>query len=175
YALYAQLLGDFLEDALPFTEELPETATYLLPSPMDVSSYDHADLLSPHNAEHLSGWRRVSNWAFEQKCYWKLPAEILLGETAGACFRIQFHGTAIGFTMLAGMDLGNIDYSIDGETYVTVQLFDRSCSLFYRPKIVLLADELVSGNHTVDIRISAEKHEQSTGHMLRILHFMVNK
>jgi acyl-CoA thioesterase-1 len=48
-----------------------------------------------------------------------------------------------GFSMLAGMDTGDVDVSIDGGEYRTVSLFDHYCTMFYRPKIVLFADDLI--------------------------------
>ncbi|MBM7567792.1 SGNH/GDSL hydrolase family protein [Paenibacillus sacheonensis] len=145
-----------------------------LPSPLDPSCYERAGLLVPGAAADAAGWRHERSWTFEHVCYWKLPKEALIGETAGARFSLEFHGTAIGFTVLAGMDLGDIEYAIDGGDFELIRLFDPMCAEFYRPKTVLLAEGLTSGRHGLDVRIAVDKAEASTGFAVRILHFLVN-
>jgi sialidase-1 len=172
YSLYARFLQDFLKKTL-YAGDKTDIDGSPLPLPMDPFCYEHADLLSVQSAQNLSGWRWIQNWTFEHSCLWELPSEILFGEMTGASFQIRFHGTAVGFSMLAGTDLGNVDCSIDGGEFRTVQLFDPKFP-FFRPKIVLLADGLLPGVHTADVRISEENHIQSIGQKIRIFHLMVN-
>lgn len=174
YSLYARFLQHFLEEVLVADDS--DTLNFpVLPSPMDPYCYENADLISTQKVVNVSGWRMVRGWTTEQTCSWRPPADILLGETPGAGFQIRFTGTAVGIVLLIGMDTGDIDFSIDGGQYRTVQIFDRHCELFYRPRIVLFADDLVPAPHTVDIRISDQKHERSVGHAIRILNLLVNE
>jgi sialidase-1 len=174
YSLYGQFLQDFLGEALQKGHANLVENSLVLPLQMDSFCYESADLLSPLSVERVSGWRMEKNWTSEQTCNWTPPADIFVGEEPGASFQIRFTGTAAGFSMLAGMDIGNVDVSIDGGAYQTVSLFDSYCTMFYRPKIVLFADDLSPGIHTFDIRISEEKDEQSTGHAICILNVLVN-
>lgn len=172
HSLYARLLQDFLKKML-YVGDKKDIGGSPLPLPMDPFCYENADLISVQSARNLSGWRWIQNWTFEHRCLWELPSEILFGEVTGASFQIRFHGTAVGFSMLSGMDLGNVDCSIDGGDFRTVQLFDPKFP-FFRPKIELLADELLPGVHTADVRISVENHIQSIGQKIRIFHLLVN-
>ncbi|MBB6735930.1 SGNH/GDSL hydrolase family protein [Cohnella zeiphila] len=176
YALYAEFLRDFLDTALR-TEDggAPEPGKETPdPAPLHPLSYAVADLRSPHEIGQAEGWEKLEDWTFEHVCYWKLPGRILFGNRIGASFRFDFYGTAVGFSMLAGIDLGNVDYSIDGGPFQTAELFDEKCADFYRPKIVLLADSLAPGAHSLDIRISESRHALSEGHAVRLLNFLVN-
>lgn len=173
YSLYARFLEDFLEGELLPVDERP-THTPELPAPLDPLCYETARLVAPQTVSHASSWQSVPDWTTERTCNWTPPADVFMADTPGAGFRMQFTGTTAGLSMLAGMDTGDIEVSIDGGEWQYVSLFDLNCPKFHRPKIVLLAHNLHSGPHTVDVRISAEKHEDSTGHAVRLLHLLFN-
>lgn len=173
YSLYARFLEDFLEEALQACDG--ESASNAdLPTPLDPFCYEKSGMLSPKTALHASAWRMIHGWSTDQTCNWKPPADVYMAETPGDGFRMQFTGTAAGFSMLAGMDTGDIEVSIDEGEWQKVRLFDRYCTQFHRPKIVLVAVDLPPGEHTVDIKISDKRHEDSTGHAVRILKLLVN-
>ncbi|NOU66082.1 hypothetical protein GC096_18765 [Paenibacillus sp. LMG 31461] len=174
HVLYAHYVEAFLEKALSTRSSvIPHRPA--LPSPMDIHCYEYADLVSPRAVIHAEGWEIVEGWMVEATCNWTPPADVYVGNEAGASFHFEFHGTAFGLSMLAGMDTGSIDFSLDGGEYQSIQLFDEYCLAFYRPKIVLLADSLSRNHHTVDIRISREKDEASTGYAVRILNLLINQ
>ncbi|MBO7743472.1 hypothetical protein I8J29_04655 [Paenibacillus sp. MWE-103] len=176
FGLYGGLVETFLRETLGYRADgdADQDETAGLPEPLEPSCYEHAGLLPPGTAERAPGWRHEQPWRFEHVCYWKLPGEALIGDTAGAAFRLRFQGTAAGIAVLAGMDLGDIEFAIDGGRYEPMRLFDSRCASFYRPKIVLLAEGLVPGGHTIDIRIAADMPALSTGRCVRILYFLVN-
>ncbi|GAA3408188.1 GDSL-type esterase/lipase family protein [Paenibacillus hodogayensis] len=173
YSLYGRFMEHFLEEALQARASEPANIADL-PAPIDPFCYENADLVSPDKAANVSGWRTVNGWTTERTCNWTPPADIFVAESPGAGFRIPFTGTAGGISMLAGMDTGDVQVSVDGGEWRAVQLFDRYCPMFYRPKIVLFADGLSPGEHVLDVRISEERHEDSTGHAIRILKLLVN-
>ncbi|MNI29427.1 hypothetical protein D3C73_832430 [compost metagenome] len=170
--MYAHTIQQFLEKTL-HRDDLPSKASPNIPSPLDPLCYEDSDLYSPGIVQQGAGWKMITDWRTDQTCNWTPPTDLFIGEEPGAGFRVHFTGTAIGLSMLAGMDNGDIDYSIDGGAYQTVQLFDQYCTKFYRPKIVMLSDDLISGKHIIDIRISKDKHEESIGHAVRILKLLL--
>ncbi|NBD24524.1 SGNH/GDSL hydrolase family protein [Paenibacillus glycinis] len=176
FGLYAGFVEAFLQETLGHRTVggFDSVEAAVLPPPLDPSCYEAAKLLAPGSAERAPGWRHERPWIFEQICYWKLPDEALIGDAAGASFRLNFSGSAVGFVVLAGMDLGDVEYAIDGSPYERMPLFDARCTQFYRPKTVLLAEDLMPGRHAVDIRIAADTPEFSTGRCVRMLYFMVN-
>ncbi|WNR43969.1 GDSL-type esterase/lipase family protein [Paenibacillus roseipurpureus] len=174
YALYASVLEVFLENELIVSNEKSEDPL-ALPSPIDSVCYENGRQLSPLLAETSFNWRMIEGWTTEQFFNWAPPADIYLGESPGAEFQFSFTGTAVGISLLAGKDTGNIEVSIDGGAFRTIPLFDRYCSMFYRPIIVMFSDHLERRSHTVNIRISSEKHEMSRGHEVHILKLLVNE
>ncbi|WP_168735718.1 SGNH/GDSL hydrolase family protein [Cohnella fermenti] len=173
YSLYAQYLREVMDDMLR-SDGGEGTAVPLRSELLDPMCYDRARLKEPLLAERVSGCRMVYDWTNEQACNWTPPANIFLAERAGASFRLRFVGTAAGIVMLAGMETGDVEYSIDGGPYLLRRVFDSHCEKFYRPKAVLLADGLADGPHWLDVRAAESKDARSKGNRLHLTHFLVN-
>ncbi|KRF39119.1 hypothetical protein ASG93_23425 [Paenibacillus sp. Soil787] len=174
YALYARVIEDFLDKELIVPNEKYEDP-FALPSPLDSFCYENGKQLSPLIVNTSSNWRMIEGWTTEQIFNWAPTADIFFGETPGDEFQFSFTGTAVGISLLAGMDTGDIEVSLDGGAFRTIPLFDRYCLMFYRPIIIVFSEQLDRGTHTVNIRISSEKHETSSGHAIRILKLLVNE
>lgn len=173
YTLYARFLQEALEVILDLENSANSDPTPL-PEPIDAYCYEYAGLVPPLTAESISGWRMVYGWSAEKTCNWTPPANIWLGEAPGASFQFLFTGSTAGIAILAGLDTGDVDVSIDNGPNRTVSLFDNYCEQFYRPKIILLADGLDAGPHTVKLRISEQKNERSRGHSIHLLALLIN-
>jgi sialidase-1 len=175
HRLYADYLEAFLSRVLTKTgDDNGGTEAADLPPPLDPFCYERGELAIPNGSVHAPGWRELPGWSADRVCNWKPPADIVLGDEPGAPLVLRFDGTAAGIAFLAGMDTGSIEVAVDEGPYRTVELFDRYCTQFYRPKAVVLADGLPPGSHTLAIRISENKHADSTGRSLRLLYGMVN-
>lgn len=174
YSLYSQYLHEALDEILqPEPDDSGATGAVPLPDPIDAFCYERAGLVSPLTAECAAGWRMVRGWTHEMTCNWVPPADVFVADEPGAAFRVRFAGTVAGIALLAGMATGDLEYSIDGGPYRKAALFDRYCSKFYRPKIVMLADGLENGPHILDVVVSRENHECSMGTSIHILHFLL--
>lgn len=175
YRLYAKVIEDFLGKELIAPNEKSEDPMSL-PLPLDSLCYEFGKQLSPANAGVNNNWQMLEGWTTTEKYFnWEPPVDIFLGEKPGTEFQFRFTGTAVGISLLAGMDTGDIEVSIDGGAFQTIQLFDRYCLKFYRPIIVMFSEQLDRCEHTVKIRISTEKHEMSRGYAIRILKLLVNE
>ena len=86
----------------------------------------------------------------------------------GAEFTISFTGSNLGIYWMMSSDSGDIDYQIDGGAWQHKSSFDVYCLRFARANFHMLACGLENKQHTVVIRISETKNEQSIGHWVRI-------
>ncbi|HQH70107.1 MAG TPA: SGNH/GDSL hydrolase family protein, partial [Candidatus Hydrogenedentes bacterium] len=98
----------------------------------------------------------------------------LVGLEPGAELRFTFTGTLIGVSVIAGMDAGVVEYSIDGGPFLKKDLFDHYCVKFHRPVCHLFGEALTPGEHQLTLRIAGDRNAQSTGHAMRILDFVCN-
>jgi hypothetical protein len=92
----------------------------------------------------------------------------------GAELTVEFTGTAIGLPMVAGPDVGVIEFSVDGREPRTLDLFTRWSGGLHIPWIYMLETELPDGKHTLALRTTDKKNPRSTGHACRFRYFAVN-
>lgn len=151
-----------------------------LPEVLDKFSYDAAEILALQAADSLQGFQ------LEEQCdpraggiggsvragYHNVP--MLVGTKPNDSFRIQFRGRAIGLFVAAGPDAGQIEFSIDGGDWQTLDLFTKWSPGLHIPWVYILDDELVATDHEVQIRISKTKNQASRGHACRIVNLLIN-
>jgi hypothetical protein len=85
-----------------------------------------------------------------------------------------FSGKAVGICVASGPDAGVIEYSTDGKPFKKIDLYTQWSGSLHLPRYIVLEDELKHKQHTIRIRMSADKNEKSKGNACRILHFLVN-
>ena len=151
------------------------------PEPLDRFSYDAGALLGIEEASELSGFKLI------ERCdpradgvgggvrdgFVNVP--MLVGTEAGASLSLNFEGRAVGLWVAAGPDSGEIEFRIDGGPWETQGLFTPWSRGLHLPWVYVLAAELESKPHTLELRISAAKHPNSVGHSCRIAHFVFNR
>ncbi len=71
-------------------------------------------------------------------------------------------------------DSGDIEWSIDDQPPQRLASWDKYALENARASYAILADDLTSGEHTLKIRVLAEKQEQSKGTWIRIGAFLVH-
>ena len=95
----------------------------------------------------------------------------------GASLEFRFNGKGVGIFVAAGPDAGTIEYSIDGGEARTLDLFTRWSSSLHLPWAYILEAKL--GNrpqpHVLSLRTTGIKNPGSSGHAVRIAHFLVNR
>jgi sialidase-1 len=154
-----------------------------LPSPLDSHSYFHGRLISPKDAvENKSvtmekGWVLLQEWvpsdnAGTRPGFVKVPA--LVAEEAGAILKFKFNGTGVGLFVASGPDTGAVEFRIDNGEWHNQELFTLWSPQLHLPWAKMLASELPSADHIVEIRAGKSADPKSKGHAIRVIHFLVN-
>ncbi len=168
----------FLEKAWNGTEaEDEKIKVYPQPEPNDIANYDNGKLILAEKAKIIKGWMLVENWKPEdgkgtRENYVNIP--MLVGQDVGSTLEFKFSGNVVGIAVAAGPDSGTIEYRIDEEDWQKQDLLTKWSSSLHLPWYYTLASGLSDSEHTLQIRITAEKNPQSTGTACRIRYFYVN-
>ena len=93
----------------------------------------------------------------------------------GSIMKLRFEGNSVGIAVAAGQDAGFIEYRIDKNKWVELNLFTKWSKSLHLPWYNTLATGLSQNKHLLEIRISEQKDEKSTGNACRIRYFYVNK
>ncbi len=175
HQVYAVCIDAFLKNV--WAEPISQNASlknYPLPQPLDKLNYEHGRFIESSQAKILHGWRNVEGWKAEKTCNYSGPVDVLTAEHPDDELQIEFTGTLIGISAIAGMDAGVIEYSIDNQKSKELDLFDNYCAKFHRPVCHVLAENLQPGKHVLKVKMTQKKNPESLGHAARILKWVVN-
>lgn len=106
------------------------------------------------------------------RMYKKLP-DYIYSNVPGTTLEFEFEGSVIGLYFTMEKDSGMFEYSIDDKINGIWSTWDRYCREFNRDNSKILSDALGCGKHTLKIRISDRKEEDSEGTYIRIGAFLV--
>ena len=76
--------------------------------------------------------------------------------------------------MVAGPDVGIIEWRVDGGSWKSLDQFTKWSRNLHIPWIYMLEKELSPGRHQLTLRTTNRKNEQSIGHACRFSAFAVN-
>jgi len=184
HVLYAQAIGRLFDAAWksPLPEAVAITPCRQPIQPLDAKSYASGNLMSVEHAKIDTGWTQMPNWTPVETPGRKIGTRAgfvhvpaLVSEKPGSTFTLTFKGTGIGLFIAAGPDAGRIEYSIDGGAFQARDLFTRWSPALHLPWAVMLDAELDQGQHELALRVSQQTNAKSTGHAVRIMHFLVNE
>jgi len=99
---------------------------------------------------------------------------MLVAETDGATFELEFTGRAVGIAVVSGPDAGVISYQIDGKKPRQLNLFTQWSNQLHLPWYLMLDDELKSGKHRLKVTL-LPKAGGTQGNACRIVHFLLGK
>ncbi|KAA6441754.1 SGNH/GDSL hydrolase family protein [Dyadobacter flavalbus] len=171
--LYFQTIKELLK-----TEPSAAFSDTKLPVPLDKFSYEKAGYHSISEAKSLKRFTLIPAWKPEDNVSARegfVNVPMLVGEKANAALTLDFKGRGIGIAIISGPDAGKITYTIDGKNLRTLDLFTEWSTQLHLPWYLMLDDELKAGRHTLQLTISSDKNEKSTGTACRIVHFLVNE
>ena len=149
-----------------------------LPDKIDDLAYDNGYLLDISEAKLYKNWNIDSSWNPNDETgtrpnYTNVP--MLVSDDPGSILKLKFKGTSIGIAVAAGQDAGFIEYRIDKNEWIKLNLFTRWSKHLHLPWFYTLATGLSQNEHLLKIRISETKDEKSTGNACRIRYFYINK
>lgn len=149
-----------------------------MPKKFDEFSYDRGTLIRIEKVQIIQGWSIVESWKPSGKegtraGYVNVP--LLISSQPSSELTLKFKGKAIGIAVAAGPDAGIIEYSIDGGNFKKLDLFTQWSSHLHLPWYYVMDAELASSKHSITIRTSHQKNENSKGNACRIKHFFINE
>lgn len=166
YKIYADVVISRLKEALSW--EACELSKKILPKPLfGENSYEGAHLADASCATFGEGWKLVSESLCDRyPSYYEstVPKSEL---------EFKFSGIRLGLYWMMAKDSGNIEYSIDGGEWKTASSWDFYCKNFNRAHRMMLTDDMERGEHTLKLRVSENKEDESEGYAIRIGAFLV--
>lgn len=176
--IYSRSIIQFLKKAY---EEQPvykrKISSHILPDMLDPYCYNLGCLLDISSAHLKNSWQIDTMWNPNDGTNVRpgfVDVPMLIGKIPGDEFELKFEGNAVGIVVAAGQDAGIIEYRIDKKDWVSRNLFTKWSSDYHLPWYYTLATELDQKSHLLEIKISNNRDERSTGNACRIRYFFVN-
>ncbi|MFM9015996.1 MAG: SGNH/GDSL hydrolase family protein [Verrucomicrobiota bacterium] len=184
HRLYANSVARMLDAAFagPAADAVKPHA---LPAALDPRSSAKGRLGDIARARPGRGFERVKSWspATDEKQpkgkkvgtrvgFVNVPA--LVGTEPGAEFAFDFKGTGCGLFIATGPDAGQIEFSVDGGAWKTLETYTSWSGNLHLPWALILDDQLQEGDHAVRVRILPSRSPKSTGTALRVFHLLLN-
>lgn len=160
--------GSLAEDAKPVTHDLPKQM-------IDSNSYAQGRFIPVTQADTVNGWEvKTPKWSDipggKRARFTSLP--MLVATEPGSTLKMEFTGSAIGAFIVAGPDAGQLEASIDGGQFSTIETYHRYSKGLHYPRTVMFAADLSPGKHQLELRVS--KQTNSKGTAIRIMEFTGN-
>ncbi len=178
HKVYAATIGRMLDAAWkePLAADAKPQAATMPDQPLDPKNYEHGRLVDLSGAELREGFRLVPSWEASggrvRQGFHKVP--MLEATEPCAELRFAFEGTAVGLLIVAGPDVGVLEYCVDGGQPRKVDQFTQWSEGLHLPWALMLCADLPPGRHQLVLRTTDEKNEKSKGHAVRIVRFLVN-
>jgi lysophospholipase L1-like esterase len=148
----------------------PRSTASVLPQPLSQDPWDNADLLP------LNGTHAAEGWTYRPMQHnggWDCFHGLLESDHAGATLDLPFDGRMVGVLYQLGPDSGHMDVAVDDGQFKTLQVFDRYAVGMSRPQHRMVDKDLAPGRHTLRVRVTGDRAEQSKGNYVRLGYLMV--
>lgn len=166
YAIYTKTITDHFTKWLD-AAEVPDTpAEIVLPEPL-CRELDLDARMIDFTAPELDGLTAEGFTLVAQSLCGRYP-RYFEGTEPGASFSFTFRGRSAGFYWMLAKDAGDVIVTVDGGEEKKLRSWDHYCKAFNRAGPCFFARDLPYGVHSVTVKISAEKAEESEGHAIRI-------
>lgn len=150
----------------------------VLPKVLSSGSFANGKYYALANARYDSLWALDKDWTPSDGLDTRegfVHVPMLVATKPGATLSLPFTGTAIGLSIISGLDAGIIEYSVDGAPFKSRDLFTQWSTSLHLPWYIILASDLKKGKHTLTIKTSNNTNTNSKGNACRIVHFLVNE
>lgn len=177
--VYAHSIIEFLDHAyaVPMVDK-SQLTPHVLPGKLVENCYDKGYLLEITSAHEGGDWYMDTNWNPNDGTGVRpgfVDVPMLICANAGDALELEFEGRAIGIVVASGQDAGIIEYRIDKQPWQSLNLFTPWSSQLHLPWYYTLAWELDSKSHLLEIRVSENRDDRSTGNACRIRNFYMNR
>ena len=167
YSIYGETLISFVKGQLQGEPE-ESLIPAILPEPISTENRETARLENACEAiSDAAGWTKTA----QSLC--GRYDNYIEATVPGSGFEYRFTGRCIGLYVMMAADSGDLYYRIDGGSEQMYRTWDGFCKRFNRAFGKILAKGLADGEHTLFVRVGAEKAEESLGTAVRIGAFMV--
>lgn len=176
--VYAKSIIALLEKAFAgHTDADDKIINHLLPKRLNQFSYESGQFLATSTAKIDKNWSIIEKWNPNDGTGTRsdfVDVSMLSSNKIGSKLHLKFKGNVIGVAVAAGQDAGIIEYRVDGKNWKKYDLFTQWSKSLHLPWFCTLENTLTDGEHTLEIKISAEKNIQSIGNACRIRYFYIN-
>ncbi|MBQ3489058.1 MAG: SGNH/GDSL hydrolase family protein [Clostridia bacterium] len=166
YLIYTDVMKNALDVWL--SQETPDSVSaHVIPSPLS-----HADLTPGSMTDLCECPELLSDFTFVNRPFkWRFP-HYYKADGIGSTVRYTFEGTGFGLYWIMDDKSGAVTVTLDGKKTETVFAWDEYCKSYSRGSYVFPFKNLEYGKHTVEIRVSEEKHPESKGNDISIFAFL---
>jgi len=178
HGIYARGIDRLFELAwkAPLPDDAKVRAHPMPERPVEPFHYGRGRFVDTDKAQIVGGWRVDPSWRPKQgdtrEGFVSVP--MLVAEEPGATLKLAFDGTAIGLLVVAGYDVGVIEFSIDGGSFRRLDQYTQWSEYLHIPWAYILDAELKPGKHELTLRTTDQKNAKSRGHSATIVKFLVN-
>jgi len=178
HRIYAEAIGRMFDAAFktPLRPDAKPRKHFIPESPIDAFNYSGGRYVELDKARLLTGFEHIPCWTAKQGGTRPLFREVpmLVAEKPGARLELDFRGRAVGLLVVAGPDVGVIEYSIDRGAPRRLDQFTQWSSHLHIPWAYMLETSLEPGSHKLALKTTDAKSPESKGNALRIVKFLVN-
>lgn len=169
HAIYADVVKNRLTQLFGRAKEIDAPVAKALPPQLFSAeeTFENAHMVDAFEATLGEGWEKV-----DQSLCGRYPHYIEASEP-GAELSFKFTGKRIGLYYMIAADSGNIEYQIDDKAPQVLSTWDLYGPRFSRAFQSELDTTLDYGEHTLRVKVLADKAEESTGTVIRIGTFSV--
>ena len=166
YLIYTDVMKNALNAWL--SEETPDSLQiHEIPNPLSSADLTPGKLIEVHDCPET-----LSDFTFINKPFKKRFPYYYKANGIGSTIRYTFEGTGFGLYWIMDDNSGSVSITLDGNETKTLLAWDEYCKSFSRGSYVFPFKNLEYGKHTVEIRVSDEKHPESKGNDISIFAFL---
>jgi len=160
----------------PLRNDAVQRRHYIPAEPIDPFNYSRGRYIPIGKANIVNGFEHVASWTARQGTmrprFRGIP--MLVAKKPGASLELDFNGTAVGILVVAGPDVGIIEYTIDRSKPRRLDQFTKWSSALNIPWAYMFDTELEPTKHKLLLRTTDTKNPRSKGNAVRIVKFLVN-
>ena len=119
--------------------------------------------------DNITGWHFVDK-KFKQRFPYYVTADGI-----GSEITYEFDGNKFGLYWIMDNESGILEVTLDGKETKNISAWDHYCKDYSRAGYTFPFQNLETGHHTVTLRVSDIKHEESLGNKISLFAFLIGE